>query len=926
MKRSISLLLAVSLLAAFAAEAQQIPLPAELPREHPRLLIQAADKGTLQQMIRTEPWAREVLDGISGRIDGYVTQYQSDPEWMVSRLQMYWKTKAKNVYIKGPVYSHADGQAPVPTVRFAASRGGTATHERPALADVLPYMDDPRGLYYRNSQLEGKPLEWVEPSKTGGAIRSINDEIIGYARDAAFMYWLTGDEKYARFAFTQFDTYMMGMYYRDVPIDLNHGHTQTLVGLTYFETIGERILIELATAYDFLYYYLKEKHPDRMTCYADTFKKWIEVIIGHGVPHNNWNLMEANIILKAAMVLEDNAEYADGKGRQYYIDFILNRDAPYQWSVPKLMNYGFDFDNGIWMECPGYAIGVMSRDFMLFIRDFYNTFDLNLLPYMPIMPKSLEALPQYVFPNGMITGFGDTRYSRLNTGSIADMIRVAQKSGDKELEARFTRLYKVFHEPSAAAGGQDLRGYGGAGEERRSQGYAPQISSFFAAKPLELDPAVAAGKLEDYATQTFYAPNVSWFVQRSGIGDARNGLMISQYGSEGNHAHANGVAIELYGKGYILGAESGIGTSYFQPDYLEYYSQFPAHNTVMVDGVSSYPEMLSHHAFDLLGCYPAPGQRGGYYPGITFSEVYFLEPESRSDQNRLLSIVRTGETSGYYVDIFRSRKQRSGDKFHDYFYHNLGQELFIRDRQGRDLPLELSSEMAFAGGHLFALDYMWDKRSARTEGDYQAVWKMSVPDGDHVYMNLWMKGYPGREVFSIKAPPTKAFAEGMLPYNAREEPYLTIAARQHGEAWNRPFVSVFEPSTEKEGRSVAGIESFEAPGASPDFVGLAVKSKGGRVDYIFSSVEKEKVSYRDMAAEATYAVVSEQGAGFVLFLGAGTAVSGRGFTIEAPEATSAALLYDGTDYYFSCESPVTITAPDGKTTRMETTPYRRIRL
>ena len=29
--------------------------------------------------------------------------------------------------------------------------------------------------------------------------------------------------------------------------------------------------------------------------------------------------------------------------------------------------------------------------------------------------------------------------------------------------------------------------------------------------------------------------------------------MISQYASLGNHMHSNGISIELYGKGYILG-------------------------------------------------------------------------------------------------------------------------------------------------------------------------------------------------------------------------------------------------------------------------------------------------------------------------------------------------------------------------------------
>ena len=38
----------------------------------------------------------------------------------------------------------------------------------------------------------------------------------------------------------------------------------------------------------------------------------------------------------------------------------------------------------------------------------------------------------------------------------------------------------------------------------------------------------------------------------------------------------------------------------------------------------------------------------------------------------MMSIVTTGAETGYYVDVFRSRKEKGGDKMHDYFYHNLG--------------------------------------------------------------------------------------------------------------------------------------------------------------------------------------------------------------------------------------------------------------
>ncbi|GAB6011321.1 heparinase II/III domain-containing protein [Viscerimonas tarda] len=900
----------ISLLICVLANGQNIPLPENLPQGHPRLLAKAQDKGALQEQLKNEVWAQEVMQGITKRINPYIEKVQSQPDWMLSRLMMYWKSRATNVYIKGGVYSHADGEAPLPTVRFGSTRGQATVYSRPKIEDIIPYMDDTKGVFFHNSKKEGNPLEWGEQSNASG-IEGINEQIMGFAKDAAFVYWLTDDEKYARFAFDIFDTYMMGMYYRNEPIDLNNSHAQTLVGLSTFEVIQERILNELAYTYDFLYNYIQKKHSDKPEKYGATLKKWIDISIKNGVPQNNWNLHQAKFILKVAMALEDNKNYADSKGRAYYIDYILNKTSPRQWSLTKFMDYGYDKNTGVWAECPGYSQGV-TRDLTNFIRDYDNTFNQNLLPYVPVMKTAVRMLPQYLFPNHLITAFGDTHYSGINTEAFSDMVRIAQKYNDKETEILFTKMYKLFD----------------AGQQKEnSQKLSPQIASFFTGKPLVLNDKIEKGNLSDFVTQTFYAPNVSWFVQRNKYNDKDKGLMISQVASLGNHSHANGVSIELYGKGYVLGAESGLGSTYFQPPYKEYYSQFPAHNTVMVDGMSSYPEMLSHHAFDLLSCYPQPEQKDGYYQDITFSDVYFLEPESQSDQNRFLSIVRTGETSGYYIDIFRSKKQRKGDKFHDYFYHNLGQELFIQNTKGEALDLQASEDMAFAGGHLFALDYMWDKQSAKTDEDYQAIWKMSMPNGNHIYMNLWMKGYQGREIFSIKAPPAEAYRDKHgIPYKVEKEPFLTIAARQHGEAWNRPFVSIFEPTTEKEGKSILSIESFEVKNASSDFVGLIVKSKQGKTDYIFSSTKDENVAYNQFSAKATYALISTQGKDFMLFLGNGTSLSANGFTITATEKTNAVLQYKNGEYYFSCDAQVTITNAKNKKRTMPSTAFQEITL
>ena len=46
------------------------------------------------------------------------------------------------------------------------------------------------------------------------------------------------------------------------------------------------------------------------------------------------------------------------------------------------------------------------------------------------------------------------------------------------------------------------------------------------------------------------------------------------------------------------------------------------------------------------------------YQPVSYSEVFFREPESQADQNRMMSIVTTGEKNGYYVDISVAGKWR----------------------------------------------------------------------------------------------------------------------------------------------------------------------------------------------------------------------------------------------------------------------------
>ncbi|MFR9546415.1 MAG: heparinase II/III family protein, partial [Rikenellaceae bacterium] len=725
-------------------------------------------------------------------VDRYI---DNGPEWLASRLCMYWKSHATDVYIKNATFSHIGGErAPEPTVAYSGSRNLSTPYKRPKIEELKPYDENPQGVLMKNSDGD---LEYAPIGKTARLISYINLDIINVARDAALLYAHSGDARYAEFATMTFDIFMAGIFHRNLPIDMNKGAQQGLIGMTTYSVIHEKAITPLTELYADLKGYLHEHKAEREEIYIGAFKKWADNIIDNGVPFNNWNLFQAGYVMEIATILESDDSYADKKGQEYYLNQILNVDNPRQWSLTKLFDYGFDPQTGIWAECPGYSYAVI-KDVINFITMYGDAFGEDLLKRYPVLEKAITVTPQYLYPSLFSIGYGDTYPFQIDGYNFEKMIIYARKFGYKELEREMTAMLKLF---------------------------APDARS----KGLEVDPSIPAAKIEDYVTSTFYAPSVSWFVQRNGM-DPLHSLMISQNGSLGNHMHASGINMELYGKGYTLAANAGKGPdAYLGTEFLDYYSQFPSHNTVCVNGISSYPIMRCNHAFKLIGCYPEPATKGSLNQPITYSDVSFIEPETLSDQSRVMGIVTTSQTSGYYVDIFRSKQREGGDIMHDYFYHNLGTEMVIQSSEGVDLDMQPTQELSSASVMIGAYSFFFDTKSNKTDENIKVTYTMNIPSGDDIYMTLWQKGEEGRTLFSTFSPVNTGLGKMRnMPYNVHQTPTRTFVARQSGEAWSRPFVTIFEPSTKSEEGTIEAVEYFSDKAKSEEFVGILVKHKDGR--------------------------------------------------------------------------------------------------
>lgn len=835
----------ISVLTLTIVNGQDLPIPNDIGKKHPRCYGRQMDRDSVRTLVDHHEWARNIIEHTTLRLDPYIKNFKTDSTWLTSRLQMFWNSKCTHIFINGGKYSHAEGRAPVPTIKFPGTRDFRTEYRRPALADVLPFMDDERGVWLQHKTTA--EWKWVPIVESGRLLESINYEIVGLAKDASFLYWYTQDEVYARLAFGVLDTYLSGLYHREEPIDLSHGHHQTLVGFTTFEVIQEHYIKDVTVAYDFLYQYIEAHHRPKIGVFTDALRKWTDQMVKNGVSFNNWNLIEANHMLCAGLVLENNDYYSDGRGAQYYLEKALNESSPRQWSVRKLIDYGYDKGSGIWNESPGYSMLVL-KDFMRIAQFYDRNFDIDLIKEISILRKAVIASVQYLYPNRFQVAFGDGHYGKLSSDPLRYMISNSQKYHKSDDEIYFTKMFKTLFPDEIQVAGRP----------------GNDVEDLFQSKTWKLRDDVLAGKLEDFTTRMFYASKPSWIVQRQGSGET--GLMISQVASNGNHMHSNGIAMELYGYGLPLSPEMGHGSSYFSIEYAEYYSQFPAHNTVVVNGRSKYPEMKSNHPFVLRGCYPASGDSTVTMDGITYSDVEFLEPETNSRQRRIMGIVKA-DSSGYYVDIFRSKQIEENDVKHEYFFHNLGHSLELFDAVDRPLILNPTSKLAFADGDLMGYDYLWDKKSIQTDQDFKGVFHLKTP-GRTVSMNLFVRGESGREIFSALSPRSTAFRHGLLPESLNELPIPTMVIRQSGEAWDRPFVAIYEPFLN--GKSAISKVDYFADNGD---VGIHVVRKNGE-DFIFSSyLDHGGVNYRDVSVTGAYGVISKSGDRIKFFLDKGTLIA-----------------------------------------------------
>jgi len=267
-------------------------------------------------------------------------------------------------------------------------------------------------------------------------------------------------------------------------------------------------------------------------------------------------------------------------------------------------------------------------------------------------------------------------------------------------------------------------------------------------------------------------------------------------------------------------------------------------------------------------------------------------------------MIRTSETSGYYVDVFRSDQADN-----DYIHHNLGNTMTLKNASNEALNIENVDDL----GVKYDKNYRFfeNQRKVNYSEDFNATWDINnVSPALHV--NMWMMGQNNRALYAVDAPPSTLRSD-ITPGQVNKSPETTptLIVRQNGiNGAKHPFVSVFE-SFETGKKS---IESITKVGQFVDLVSLKVVSKHSTQFILSTTDHKIFKPSKALSFQGTFAVASEKNGTFdYLYLGQGKLLQNNQFIIKAVnEAVTAALKFENGKYFYSSNKPVIIQLKKGK--------------
>ncbi len=732
--------------------------------ERPIILVKASDKTAILEKIKTEPWAKETYVDFIEKLNKNMGLHTSNPDTFLKGLPFEWE--------KGK-----PGQMPPFYLTYHIENG------------VHKNLDNAT----KEEFVHGKEL-----------MRYLQLGI-----DCGIAYYLTDEERYAQCAVDILNAFVKGV--SQSKVSTSHERGGWLFPDDGFREVRE-IGYKVPLIYDFVATYIQKGgkpydiikkarivFPQEET--QSVFRTYADISINYGGINSNHPVLEAPSLVYNALAIENKLE------RKKLLSYFLTENTKNQDALIKMAAI-YKEEGDIWPETSQYLNGVTTilTKLMLVV----NRYDpaLRLGEKYSNIVFALPKLDYLVYPNNDIIRWGDgKRHGSPSYSSYENAYLLGKMDGIEKITNAFGPLINKALESGnyKRDGIEDVLTFGGD----------------------------IKGTMDDIVlSRTDKVTHAGIFLQRnlSKTDKPEDGLMCFVGGASMVHGHAEGMNIELYGKGQVLGVDNGRGS--YQQDIHENYSRiFAAHNTVIVNGSSQGDDSgwanLGINTVQLISMEPMPNKEA-VSPNYSFTQTSFEDDKgdkAEAHQERTLALIRTSETTGYYVDVFRS-KSRLPNEYHDYLYHNIGDALQF---ENTDLNLNATPQRYMGnaqdpwvqnkkfrnpGWHFFK-DV---ETSSLYKNDVTAYFSIEKLKGNPIFMGLHIPGFGNREYSKVMAPHT---FEAPAPY--QDLPTPTLVIRKKGEAWKSPFVVVYEPfSGNKEQASVISVEKLEQDGV---YKGVKTTSK-----------------------------------------------------------------------------------------------------
>ncbi|WP_298767172.1 T9SS type A sorting domain-containing protein [uncultured Polaribacter sp.] len=680
--------------------------------------------------------------------------------------------------------------------------------------------------------------------------RTIHRNKLNIGAESAMLYYLTDDEKYAQIASDILHQYVKLLKDKNpLTIEFYSPNFNHLIQC-------RELFTRVAMIYDFVEPFLSKEGTTvydlasngQVSFNFEDAQKALEVmtenVIKVGGNGSNHPVLELPGALYSVMCMQDDAK------REAYFNLLMNGAANSNQPGINWMLGEFTEVERLWPESAGY--GKFTHALFIQIMNIVDRYkpELNIVEDNQDIIESIFIYENFLYPSGLTMAYGDIGRTFTDHAHIfRSILEIADRKEYAALKERAaTTLQKIYSEEG---------GYNPVIENQRLEWNNPLQLLW----GVNIDASVSNAGEPKY--RTVQATHAGVVMQRnlSGVDDEQNGLMYYTHGGTYVHTHAGGIDLEIYGAGYVIGPDYGADA--FGSDIHEQYAvSYAAHNTIIVNGSSGRgPKINGNSTWQnitdplILEASEPKVKAPSIAENFSFATQFLDDNINNVDQQRTNGIIRTSPTTGYYVDVFRSFSNTSNN-FHDYIFHGLGDVMQIKANNNlldlTDTPQRFQNDV---GDDRKQPGWRWysdAKTSTAVSSDITARFDLQATDD---YLHVSVPGGISREYTAALAPPTKEVSNGY----ANKDTQLFIA-RKYGEAWNEPFVTLYEPS----GNAQSTIVSSKLIYNAGKVVGLEVLSNVNNQDIrdviIANDTNQETLTLEayDITFTGRFAVVRSQ--------------------------------------------------------------------